>query len=137
MTDTSEPTPKWDDEGMRAEVTGLETELAKTCREAFTAWELAAELLDNGKLEGDYRADERDVALYEGLHYSEERGSWVARFVPTRPERTQLTHTDSTYAETLQLARALHDGGVKPSQCFKALVAFDARMDREVAKLTL
>ena len=103
----------------------------------ISAAELQAEMLDDDELEACYDSDENKQALYDGLYYSEERGDWVARFVPTEPAKTSLTRSEGTYVEVLELARILHDCRIKPSQCFKALTAFDARIDRSLCNLRL
>ena len=104
---------------------------------ALTPAEVQAQQLDDGDCESNYRADERDVAKFDRVLFSAERETFVARFLPTRPELTKLTHSDASYAEILRLARLLHDAGIKPSQCLRALAEFDARIDREVERLHL
>jgi hypothetical protein len=88
--------------------------------------------LDNGKY---YTSDERCVELFDGVYFSSDRGSWIARFIPTHPERTRLERSESTYIEVLEFARLLHDSRIKPSESCKALQALDSRFDREVARL--
>jgi hypothetical protein len=82
-----------------------------------------------------YTSDEREVAIYQGLCYSTHRRAWVARFLPTHPQRTTLIHSDGTYVEVLELARVLHDAGVRPSQCLLAVAAFNAHFELELKKL--
>jgi hypothetical protein len=92
-------------------------------------------LADNGDLEGYYKADERNIARFEGLRYLDDKQQWIARFEPAPGVRSRLTHSDGTYSQVLRHARLLHKALVKPSQCFKALTSFDALFDREAAKL--
>jgi hypothetical protein len=92
-------------------------------------------LSPNVKDDGTYQRDERSVILYEGLRYSDERGGWVARFLPTYPEETSLPYIESTYVETLHRARILSHYKVMPSQSVSALIAFDRCFDRDAAKL--
>jgi hypothetical protein len=131
----------WADSGLSyafralgAELSSLSMRLFGTA-EGLTPAESEAAAMDTGELGRYYKADERSVELYEGLHYSEERGAWVARFVPTRPQKTKLPYSEATYAEVVDFARLLHKNQVKPSQSYKALVAFDARFDRSAAAI--
>ena len=119
---------KWNNRSLDSVFTSVGAELSPT--------ELEAEILDDGVIGDRYASDEGSIRQFDGLLYSKERREWIARFVPTHPERTPLTHSDGTYAEVLEFARLLHDCGVKPSQSFKALTAFGDRLDRTAKMLS-
>jgi hypothetical protein len=97
-----------------------------------TPEELEAEAIDDRHLHG-YQHDERELQVFEGLHYSRERQEWLARFQlvahPARP------HIDLTHAQVLNGGRTLLEWDTKPSQCLRASRAFSARLDRAVQKL--
>lgn len=47
-----------------------------------------ADAFDNGDLSGGYyEADERNVAIFEKLHYDSSQKVWLAKFVPADPDR--------------------------------------------------
>ncbi len=91
--------------------------------------------LDKEALGDYYQSDERQVELFQDIAYSENRKEWVARFTPTDPKSSSLSISEGNYIEVLEFARLLHESKIKPSQSCKALLAFDAHIDCEAAKL--
>ncbi len=82
-----------------------------------------------------YRMDERSLERFQGLHYSKDRGIWMARFVAPPGRKSALPHAEATFTEVLAFAKLLNACQVKPSESVRALAAFEAKFDREAAKL--
>ena len=102
-------------------------------------WERDADAFEQCGL-GTYVMDERQLHILEGLHYCEDRREWLARFRPAfkehdDPDNPYTKVHDLPYQKVLRGAQRMSNCGIKPSQSFRALKAFGARLDREVAKL--
>lgn len=95
--------------------------------------ELEAEAIDDGKLHG-YKHDEREIQIFEGLHYSPKHRQWIARFrIIAHPKGPPL---ELTHAEVLTAGRTLLALNTKPSQCLKASRAFSAKLNCAAQGLT-
>lgn len=93
-----------------------------------------AEAIDDGKLHG-CSLDEREIHIFTGLRYSPEKCQWLARF--QNAIRADWPPQELTHAQVLELGRSWMALQTKPSQCFRAAAAFNARLDREVQRLKL
>ena len=104
-------------------------------------WERDADAFEQCGLDGvKYIMDERQIHLFEGLHFCEERREWLARFRPAFKEHYDpnnpytMVH-DLPYQKVLRGAQRMSDAGIKPTQSYRALKTFGARLDQEAAKL--
>jgi hypothetical protein len=90
---------------------------------------------DDGEMHDVFQYDERNVAVFTGLHYSLERQTWLARMESVSTRLGPVSY-DLTQAELLEWGKKVKSTGGKPSQSLLALHAFEQRIDREAARLT-
>ena len=111
---------------------------SETSKTALSPEEVEAEAFDDGEVAVyGYTKDEREGVVFKELRYCKEREALVARFIAAPGASSSLPYVDATYAQVLRLARFFHEAGIKPSQSNKAVAAFSARLQHEVAKLDL
>lgn len=106
-------------------------------------WEIDANLYDSlGLAGGLYWMDERDLHMFQGWSYDERSREWLGRFDPSFTAVGEELNDPYSgvcyvpYHKVLRAAQIMVDNGIKPSQSYRAIRAFWARLDAGVAMLT-
>jgi len=113
-------------------------EEAEQADDEMTEEQLEAEAFDEGCIYEDepYTYDERQDSIFRPpLHFSEERGEWVARMYAPPGKTYKVPYVEWTYSELQIALRVSEMLKWKPTQTKKALAVFHVHIDREVNRL--